>query len=149
MGHDSKCIPAVEVEYPSGEDEGNPPPSRSRTGSCSTDDLRWFSMDNDGERSSIDEKTEVDSRTDDDWSTVAHDDDESISRDESGDGARRDNADKEATAENDLEPRATDNDLEGQEKTRPPPDGGAKAWLVAGGAFASLVCTFGYLNTFG
>ena len=43
----------------------------------------------------------------------------------------------------------THEDLEGQQQPRKPPDGGARAWLVALGAFAALVCTFGYLNTFG
>jgi hypothetical protein len=149
MDRDIKCIPAVEIEYHSGDNESNPSPSGSRKGSCSTDDLRWFSIDNGGERRSINEQTEVDSSTDDDRSTVAHDDDKSISNDESGDGTRRDHMNKEAAAEDDLEHPATDDDLEGQEKTIPPPDGGAKAWLIACGAFASLVCTFGYLNTFG
>ena len=31
----------------------------------------------------------------------------------------------------------------------PPPNGGTQAWLVALGAFSALICTFGYLNSFG
>ena len=31
----------------------------------------------------------------------------------------------------------------------PPPNGGIQAWLVVTGAFCALVCTFGYLNSFG
>lgn len=30
-----------------------------------------------------------------------------------------------------------------------PPDGGVRAWLVVSGGFGALVCTFGYLNSFG
>ena len=33
--------------------------------------------------------------------------------------------------------------------TAPPPNGGFRAWSVAVGAFSALICTFGYLNSFG
>lgn len=32
---------------------------------------------------------------------------------------------------------------------RSPPNGGIQAWLVVSGAFCALICTFGYLNSFG
>lgn len=35
------------------------------------------------------------------------------------------------------------------EKPRPPPDGGRQAWLITAGGFATMFCTFGFLNSFG
>ncbi|KAL2824612.1 major facilitator superfamily domain-containing protein [Aspergillus cavernicola] len=40
-------------------------------------------------------------------------------------------------------------DEEKRQHPEEPPNGGARAWMVALGAFAAQMCTFGYINTFG
>ncbi|GLI81490.1 hypothetical protein PoHVEF18_009871 [Penicillium ochrochloron] len=40
-------------------------------------------------------------------------------------------------------------DEEKRQNLQEPPNGGARAWGVALGAFAAQMCTFGYINTFG
>lgn len=53
------------------------------------------------------------------------------------------------TEKPDLQPPATEVEHENEQHASEAPEGGTRAWLVAGGAASIFFCTLGFSNSFG